>query len=75
MGTSAAPNMANIYLHVYEHEYFPYLYENNFNNKLAKLKNIFIHQYKIYKSIYVNDDGIFQEEVISKIYPPEMASQ
>ena len=35
MRTSAAPNMANIHLHVYEHEYFPYLYENNFNNKLA----------------------------------------
>ena len=41
MGTSAAPHMANIYLHVCEHEYFTYLYENNFNDKLAKLQHIF----------------------------------
>jgi hypothetical protein len=29
MGTSSAPHMANLYLHVYEHDYFTYLYDNN----------------------------------------------
>ena len=35
MGTSAAPQMADIYLHVYEHEYFTYSYENNFKQYIS----------------------------------------
>ena len=68
MGTSSAPHMANIYLHVYEHDYFTYLYDNNLKEKLAKLENIFRYQDDL---LVLNDDGLF-EEIISEIYPPEM---
>ena len=68
MGTSAAPHVANIYLHVYEFEYFTQLYEDNRKDDLAKLEHIFRYQDDL---LAINDDGLL-ESVLSDIYPPEM---
>jgi hypothetical protein len=63
MGTSAAPHVANIYLHVYEFEYFTKLYEDDRKDDLAKLEHIFRYQDDLFA---INDDLL--ESVLSDIY-------
>ena len=68
MGTSAAPHLANIYLHVYEYDYFIKLYEEGSKDKLAKMEHIFRYQDDL---LSLNDDGLL-ESVLSEIFPEEM---
>ena len=68
MGASAAPHVANIYLHIYEFEYFSSLYEENRRLELAKLEHIFRYQDDL---LAINDDAIL-DPVLCDIHPPEM---
>ena len=68
MGSNAGPHIANIYLHQYEHKYFTYLYENNSLLELKRMQHIFRYQDDL---LSLNDLG-YLEEVISRIYSPEM---
>ena len=68
VGTSAAPHVANIDLHVYEFEYFRSLYEENREGDLAVFEHIFKYQNDLFA---INNDGLL-ESVLSGIYPPEM---
>ena len=68
MGTNAAPQIANIYLHVYEFEYIKLLIERDDKISLKKLKDIFRYQDDL---IAFNDFGLFSN-ILSDMYPPEM---
>ena len=68
MGTNCAPDLANIYLHVFEYNYIHSLIDNNNYDFAKKLSNIFRYQDDL---IVFNDDGMF-ETIIQDIYPPVM---
>ncbi len=68
MGTNAGPHIANIYLFIYEHEYFVRLREVNDVDSLCKLEYIFRYQDDL---LAINDFGLLGD-VLSDIYPPEM---
>ena len=68
MGTNSAPQIANIYLHVYEYDYIAALIEKKDEENLSKLKNIFRYQDDL---ISFNDFGHFGN-VLEDIYPREM---
>ena len=68
MGTNVAPYLANIFLHIYEHEYLSKLVENNEVNVAKKLANVFRYQDDC---ISLNDNGEFGKHY-NKIYPTEM---
>ena len=68
MGTNCAPDLANIYLHVFEYAYIHSLIDNQNFDLAAKLSNIFRYQDDL---IVFEDDGMF-ETIIRDIYPPVM---
>ena len=68
MGTNVAPYLANIFLHVYEHEYLSKLVENNQVNVAIKLANVFRYQDDC---ISLDDNGEFAKQC-NNIYPTEM---
>ena len=68
MGTNSAPQIANIYLHVYEYLYISNLIELGDDESLEKLTNIFRYQDDL---ISFNDLGLL-ESVLQDIYPQEM---
>ena len=68
MGTNAAPQIANIYLYVYEFDYINTLIEIGDVKSLKRLKDIFRYQDDL---IVFNDYGLL-DSVLSDIYPPEM---
>ena len=68
METNCAPDLANIYLHVFEYNYVHTLIENNDKAIAAKLKNLFRYQDDL---LVFEDDRIF-ETLIKDIYPPVM---
>lgn len=68
MGTNSGPQVANVYLHVYEYNYVQNLVELNDEVTLNKIKDIYRFQDDL---ISLNDSGKF-EEIISQIYPIEM---
>ena len=68
MGMSVAPHVDNIYLHVYQFEYFTSLYEENREKELTKLEHTFRYQDDLSA---LNDDGLL-ESILSDIYPSEM---
>ena len=55
MGTNAAPQVANVYLHVYEYEYIQGLIDKNDSDSLRRLKDIFRYQDDL---IVFNDFGL-----------------
>ena len=65
MGTNCAPDLANIYLHVFEYNYIHSLVANQNFDLAAKLCNLFRYQDDL---IVFEDDGWF-ETVIRDIYP------
>ena len=67
MGTNAAPQIANVYLHVYEYEYIKLLIEKGDKESLKRLKDIFRYQNDL---IAFNDFGLLQNILID-IYPKE----
>ena len=68
MGTNSGPQIANVYLHVYEHSYINTLIDNDDKSRLSKLQYIFRYQDDL---ISFNDDGLLGE-VLNSIYPSEM---
>jgi hypothetical protein len=68
MGTNAAPQIANVYLHVYEYEYIKSLIDKRDEKSLKRLKDIFRYQDDL---IVFNDYGLLNN-VLSDIYPNEM---
>ena len=68
MGTSCAPYLANIFLHIYEYEYLKMLVETNRLNVACKLQNLFRYQDDC---LTLNDSGQFLKHYI-QIYPPEL---
>ena len=68
MGTNAAPQVANVYLHVYEYEYIQVLIEKNDLDSLRRLKDIFRYQDDL---IVFNDFGLI-DGILKDIYPEEM---
>ena len=68
MGTNAGPQIANVYLHVYEFEYVKSLIELGDESSLRKLRNIFRYQDDL---ISFNDEGLLNSS-LDKIYPKEM---
>ena len=68
MGTNSGPQIADSYLHVYEHEYVQALITTGDEDSLKKLKNIFRYQDDL---ISFNDNGMLGR-LLSSIYPPEM---
>ena len=54
-GTNAAPQVANVYLHVYEYEYIQALIDKNDLDSLRRLKDIFRYQDDL---IVFNDFGL-----------------
>ena len=68
MGTNSAPQIANIYLHVYEFLYISNLVELGDDESLEKLSNIFRYQDDL---ISFNDLGLL-ENILQDIYPREM---
>lgn len=68
MGTNCAPELANIYLHVYEYNYIHSLVNNDMLNRAAKLSNMFRFQDDL---IVFEDNGVFGT-IINDIYPPVM---
>ena len=68
MGTNCAPDLANIYLHVFEYNYIHTLVTNDMLNTAAELSNMFRFQDDL---IVFQDSGVF-ETVINDIYPPAM---
>ena len=65
MGTNCAPDVANVYLHVFEYIYIHHLIDTQQYDLAAKLSNLFRYQDDL---IVFEDDGIF-ETVIHDIYP------
>ena len=68
MGTNCAPELANIYLRVYEYNYIHSLVNNDMLNTAAKLSNMFTFQDDL---IVFEDNGVFGT-IINDIYPPVM---
>ena len=68
MGTNVAPYLANIFLHVYEHQYISKLVENNQLNVARKLASVYRYQDDC---ISLNDNGEFAKH-FNNIYPTEM---
>ena len=68
MGTNSGPQIANIYLFVYEYDYIQILIAAGDEESLLKLKNIFRYQDDL---ISFNDSGLLGR-LLSDIYPPEM---
>ena len=68
MGTNAAPQIANVYLHVYEYDYIKCLIDIGDEKSLKRLKDIFRYQDDL---IVFNDYGLLNN-VLSDIYPNEM---
>ena len=68
MGTNAGPQVANVYLHVYEFEYIKSLIELGDEDSLMKLRNIFRYQDDL---ISFNDEELLNSS-LNKIYPKEM---
>ena len=68
MGTSCAPYLANIFLHVYEYEYLKYLAENGQLEVARKLQNLFRYQDDC---LALNDSDEFSDHFIL-IYPSEL---
>lgn len=71
MGTSCAPHLANIFLHMYEKAYINNIIGTNLldsSHILTELQNIFRYQDDL---IVFEDNGVFQN-IITDIYPPEM---
>ena len=67
MGTSCAPYLANIFLHMYEYDYLRELVEKGEMENARRLANTFRYQDDC---IALNDTGEF-EKYFSKIYPSE----
>ena len=68
MGTNCAPDLANIYLHVFEYDYIHSLIDNQNYDLAAKLSNLFRYQDDL---IVFEDDRMF-ETIIRDMYPPVM---
>ena len=68
MGTNSGPQMADSYLHVYEHDYVLSLITAGDEDSLRKLENIFRYQDNL---ISFNDNGLLGM-LLSLIYPREM---
>ena len=68
MGTSCAPYLANIFLHMYEYDYLRELVEKSEIENARRLANTFRYQDD---RIALNDNGEFEKH-FSKIYPSEM---
>ena len=68
MGTNSAPHMANIYLHVYEHNYIQQFKLQHKYDDLKRLQYIFRYQDDLF---VVNDGGPF-DSLYKTIYPREM---
>ena len=68
MGINSGPQIANVYLHVYEYSFIQSLIIANDEVSLKKLKNIFRYQDDL---ISFNDNGLLGT-LLSMIYPPEM---
>ena len=68
MGTNAAQQVANVYLHVYEYEYIQGLIDKNDLDSLRRLKDIFRYQDDL---IVFNDFGLI-DGILKDIYPEEM---
>ena len=68
MGTNCGPQLANIYLYVYEYSYIATLIDDNDIFNLSKLQYIFRYQDDL---ISFNDSGLFGD-LLSVIYPSEM---
>ena len=69
MGTNCAPDLANIYLHVFEYNYIHSLVSNGNLDLAAKLCNMFRFQ----DDLIVFEDNTLFQTVIGYIYPPVMA--
>ena len=67
MGTSCAPYLANIFLHVYEYEYIRTLVQNGQLDVARKLQNLFRYQDDC---LALNDSGEFSHHFIL-MYPSE----
>ena len=68
MGTNAAPQIANVYLHVYEYKYIKLLIEQGDTENLKTLKDTFRYQDDL---IVFNDFNLLQN-VLEDINPKEM---
>ena len=68
MGTSCAPYLANLFLHVYEYEYLKQLVENDNLDIAKKLQNLYRYQDDC---LSLNDSNLFHEHY-SNIYPKEL---
>ena len=68
MGTSCAPYLANIFLHIYEYEYIKSLVGNGQLDVARKLQNLFRYQDDC---LAMNDGNEFANHFIH-IYPPEL---
>ena len=68
MESNAAPQIANVYLHVYEYEYIKLLIEKGDKESLKILKDIFRYQDDL---IAFNDFGLLQN-ILVDIYPKEI---
>ena len=68
MGTNSGPQIANVYLHVYEYEYIQSLILLSDEDSLKKLENIYRYQDDL---ISFNDHGLLGT-LLSTVYPPEM---
>ena len=68
MGTSCAPYLANIFLHVYEYDYLQSLVGHGEIDVAKKLAKTFRYQDDC---MAVNDDNVFKDHYLL-IYPPEM---
>ena len=68
MGTNAALQIANAYLHVYEYEYIKRLIEQGDTESLKRLKDTFRYQ----DDLIVFNDFNLLHNVLEDIYPKEM---
>ena len=68
MGTNSGPQIANVYLYVYEFNFIQSLITAGEVETLKKLKDIFRYQDDL---ISFNDNGLLGT-LLSTIYPPEM---
>ena len=68
MGTNCAPDLANIFLHIFEYNYINSLVHNGELELAAKLRNIFRFQ----DDLIVFEDNKLLETVLGNIYPQVM---
>ena len=68
MGTNCAPDLANLFLHLYEHNYIDRLVRTNNTEAAQLLANMFRYQDDL---IVFNDNNYFEQHW-RDIYPPEM---